>query len=88
MFYRSFILIILLSFKYFVFLLFLFLNDNKTPQNNLFISCLLPFYHRYSILKREVSNDAKTRFLEKPYDYMNDILLFLYNIKVKRHEMN
>lgn len=28
-----------------------------------------------------MSNDAKTRFLEKPYDYMNDILLFLYNNK-------
>lgn len=30
----------------------------------------------------------KRDFLEKPYDYMNDILLFLYNNKGKRHEMN
>ena len=88
MFYRSFILIILLSFKYFVFLFIFFLNDNKNTSKQSFISCLLPFYHRYSILKREVSNDAKTRFLEKPYDYMNDILLFLYNNKGQGHEMN
>lgn len=83
MFYRSFILIILLSFKYFVFSFYFFFSTiiKNTSKNNLFISCLLPFYHRYSILKREVSNDAKTRFLEKPYDYMNDILLFLYNNK-------